>query len=131
MTECVDLRQLPEYRSTHEPEGRPTHKADDPWDLVIRGRLGFVAPCGGDVLFACTNGMKTTLKVLAAAPGAVLWQDGSGGQNVRFHQQHLRAVAAVLGLRKRRRLTEAHRQRLAAASAGYRFPPAAAGSRDA
>jgi len=115
MTEpdCIDLRQMEPYRCWNEVEDRKAHGTDNPWDLVIRGSSGFVAPWGGEFLLACTRGRQATRKLLAVVPGAEVTQDGSDGQNFKFHKDHFPTVAAILRLRKRRRLTEA--QRLAAA----------------
>jgi hypothetical protein len=58
---CIDLRAYsPPYRVHNEPEDRRAHERDDPWDLVIPGWSGFLAPQGGEHLLACTRGRKTT-----------------------------------------------------------------------
>jgi hypothetical protein len=116
----VDLRNYPPYRCYHEPEGRKARKTDDPWDLVLRGRKGFIAPCGGEYLLACTNHLLTTRRLLKAVPDAVITQDGSDGQNVRFHVNSLAAVAKILVLRRRRVFTPAEKARRAAGLAKIR-----------
>jgi hypothetical protein len=121
---CIDLRQfsLP-YRCVNDLEGRPAYERDNVWDLVLPGAAGFVAPWGGDYLLACTRHRITTAAILAKVPGAVVSQDGSDGQNVRFHRDHLDLVAGVLRLYRRRQVSEAERARLAALGAATRFPP--------
>jgi hypothetical protein len=58
---CVDLRQYADrFRVFNEVGGRRAHKADDPWDLILLGWSGFVAPWGGDKLVACTNNLTTS-----------------------------------------------------------------------
>src|SRR5262245_52277171 len=114
---CIDLRQfsLP-YRCVNDLEGRPAYERDNVWDLVLPGSAGFVAPWGGDYLLACTRHRITTAAILAKVPGAVVTQDGSDGQNVKFDARHLDVVAGVLRLYRRRQvvLTEEQRQVLAA-----------------
>jgi hypothetical protein len=121
---CTDLRAFaPPYRvraAQVNPQGdRPARRHDDPWELVLSGARGFVAPAGGGHLLACTHHRNTTAAILAKVPGAVVTQDGDDGQNVRFHARHLDAVAGVLRLRRRRQVSEAERQRLAALSAAH------------
>jgi|SRR6516162_9263471 hypothetical protein len=119
---CIDLRDYGDrYRVWNELEGRRAHQADDPWDLVIPGRGGFVAPHGREHLLACTGSSITTRRVLAADPEAVVIQDGSDGQNVTFHAGHFTAVAEVLRLRRRRRQPAQAADRLR----GHQFRPAA------
>src|SRR5262245_34260889 len=104
---CVDLRDYADrYRPWNEIADRPARATDDPWDVILPGWGGFVAPWGGEYLLACTRGGgKTTKKVLAIDPEAVVTQDGSDGQNVRFHVRHFEAVAQVLRLKRRRVLS--------------------------
>jgi hypothetical protein len=102
---CIDLRQFsPPYRCFNEPEDRAARSYDDPWGLIIPGWSGFLAPQGGEYLLACTRGRITTDRVLAAAEGAVITQDGGDGQNVKFHVRHLDVVAPILRLRRRRQV---------------------------
>jgi len=126
---CVDLRSYGDrYRVRNEAEGRRARDRDDPWDLVLPGARGFVAPWGGATLVACTNAAATTRRVLAPAPGAVVAQDGADGQNVTFGAAHLDTVAPVLRLYRRRRLSAEHRAKLAGATAPYRFKPVSTGA---
>jgi hypothetical protein len=122
-TTCIDLRQRfgNRFQVRNELEACRAHVADDPWDLVIQGRTGFVAPWGGDTLVACTRHVLTTRRIIEAVPGSVVVQDGQDGQNVTFDTVHFDTVAAILGLRKRRRLSEAHRKRLVEQVASFRF----------
>jgi hypothetical protein len=107
---CVDLRTLGRYRVWNEAENRPANGWDDPWDLVIRGQGGFVAPWGGERLVACTRSSSTTQKLLEAIPEAVVVQDGSDGQNLVFPASDLEAVADLMYLRRRRARSEQYRR---------------------
>ena len=82
---------------------------DAPWELILAGWAGLVAPYGGEFLLACTRRRDTTDRVLAAAPGAVITQDGGDGQNVKFHARDLDLVAPTLRLRRRRQVSEEQR----------------------
>jgi hypothetical protein len=120
----IDLRQFsPPYRVHLDaglPEGpRPARQYDDPWELVLPGAAGFVAPQGGEHLLACTRHRLTTARILATVPGAVITQDGSDGQNVKFPARHLDEVAGILRLRRRKEVSEAERERLAALSRAH------------
>jgi len=125
VSEGIDLRrESARYPVRNELEGRAAHQRDDPWDLVLPGWAGFVAPWGrigagapsGTTLVACTHSVVTTRRLLATVSGARVVQDGSDGQNVTFAVEHLDAVAAVLRLRRVKVVTEAERQRLAGLS---------------
>jgi hypothetical protein len=121
---CINLRAYsPPYRVHNELEGRPAYERDNAWDLVIQGSGGFVAPQGGEFLLACTRHRLTTNAILAKVPDAVVMQDGSDGQNVKFAARHLDTVAGILGLRRRRQLSEEQKAALAEANAPYRFRP--------
>src|SRR5262249_40878636 len=125
MTPCVDLRTFPPYRCYHKIEQRQARRTDDPWDLIIPGRSGFVAPFGGEYLLACTRGSTMTRKILAAVPDAVVHQDASGGANIKLHARHLGTVAPLLRLKRRRQLTAERQRRQAEQLRGFRFRPAA------
>jgi hypothetical protein len=108
--QCIDLRTLGRYRVWYEAEGRPANGWDDPWDLVVRGQGGFIAPWGDGTLVACTNGRRTTDKILAAVPAAVVHQDGDDGQNVVFPAQDHGPVARLLYIPRSRPVSEAKRR---------------------
>jgi len=63
-----------------------------------------------------------TDRLLAAAPDAVITQDGGDGQNVKFHVRHFDAVAPILRLRKRRQLTEEQREAAIERLKPFAFP---------
>src|SRR5262245_14087752 len=121
--DCPDLRHLAgdRYRVANEVEGRRAHAPDPAWDLIVPGRGGFVAPWGPGRLVACTRGRGTTRKLLALVPGAAVVADGADGQNVVFGVAHLDAVAGLLYLRRRRRLSPERRQAEAARLAAFAF----------
>jgi hypothetical protein len=100
--QCIDLRTVGRYRVWNEAESRPSRKADDPWDLVAKGRSGFIAPWGPDTLVACTNRRTTTDAILRAVPGSYVAQDGADGQNVVFPADRVGVVVKILRVRIRR-----------------------------
>jgi hypothetical protein len=113
LSNCTDLRRLAggRYRVHNDTEGRRAHARDDPWDLILRGLGGFVAPWayapprGSGAVVACTNSTVTTKRLLADVPGCRVVQDGADGANVVFPAEHLDAVARILRLRRRRQYT--------------------------
>jgi hypothetical protein len=109
MSNCVHLlkRSGNRYRVFNEIEGRQAFARDDPWDLVLPGRSGFVAAWGDDRLVACTHSTITTRRILAAVEGAVIVQDGDDGANIAFPAERLDVVAPILRLRRRRQAAAA------------------------
>lgn len=73
---------------------------------------------------ASTNASGAVAKCLKALPFTEVVQDGSDGSNVTFDLEHFDEVAQIMKPRKRRRLSEEHKARLAASNAKYRFQPA-------
>src|SRR4051812_1796638 len=105
---CIDLRTIGPYRPVNELTGLPARGFDDPWDFVLPGRAGFVAPWGPQSLVASTNSMATTRSILASVPGAKMVADGEDGQNVTFQVDHLPTIAGILRLRKKKTGTTSH-----------------------
>jgi hypothetical protein len=128
LNSCTDLRRLAagHYRVHNENAGRRAYEGDDPWDLILPGRAGFVAPWayvpprGSGALVACTNSTVTTKRLLTTIPGCAIDQDGADGANVAFPAEYLDAVAAILRLRRRRQYTPEQRQAAAARLAAVR-----------
>jgi hypothetical protein len=125
---CADLDLLRSWRDRfrvyNEIEGRPARARDDPWDLVLVGRRGFVALWGRDGRFiAATRSTATTRRLLATIPDAAVVQDASDGANITFSAEHLDTVAQILRLRRKRQYTPAQRQAAAARLAKVRPKP--------
>jgi hypothetical protein len=122
MTTCIDLRKYGNhYRVWNEIEGRRAQQRDDPWDLIVLGRCGFIAPYGGNQLLACTNGSLTASRILERVPSASVTQHGVDGQNVRFPAAAFALAAPILRLRHRRQVSEEQRQVAAQRLARYHF----------
>jgi hypothetical protein len=99
---CIDLRTVGPYRPINEHTGKLARLDDDPWNLVLPGRAGFVAPWDRERLVACTWNVQTTRRILATVPDAIVTQDGDDGANITFPVEQLDSVAGVLRLRKKR-----------------------------
>lgn len=95
-------------------------KIDDPWLQIIVGRRGHIYPFGGNSLAASTNACGPVARRLAALPFCRTWQAGDDGVTVLFDVAYLGAVAKLLRIPKKRRLTAAQRRGLAEGAA-YRF----------
>lgn len=119
-SECFDLRTT-RFRLVNELTRRKATAQADPWELVAVGKAGEISPYGGDFLIASTRHSATTKRILAAVPEAVVTQDGGDGQNIKFPAAALETVARVLGLRKRRVLSEVQRARAAEVLHQHRF----------
>src|SRR5262249_6063816 len=87
------------------------------------GVNGHVGVHGDNLLTACTRSKLATGRILKAVAGARVAQDGSDGQNVVFDVASLDTVAAILRLRRRKRMTAEQKAALAEASAAWRLQP--------
>jgi len=96
--------------------------ADDPALQIIPGRLGHVYPASGGRLAAFGRSGPTAAK-LRALPYAEVWTDGSDGVTVLFPPDRLNEVAHLLHLKRRRRVSDQERARLAEVGRQYQFRP--------
>lgn len=128
MKSCIDLKATYgkkfkvclEESYPAQPAGR-RDASDALWLQIIPGRLGHVFPHGGDLLAASTNSRGVTAQRLLALPDVTLWQNGSDGVTVLFPPDRLEDVAALLHLRRRRRVSDKERDRLRALGVKYGF----------
>jgi hypothetical protein len=112
---CVDLRAT--FRSrfrftwdeSYYAERPDRRKVEAPWVTRIACRYGFICPHGGRRLMAYTT---TRRRALAALPGVTVHQEGQREIIVTFDVAAIESVAAVLGARRQRRLSDEMRARL-------------------
>jgi len=127
MATCINLRERfgNTYRVTHEESyaaERPQFRSEEePWLQIIPGSRGHVFPWSSDRLAASTNTRGPVVKELLAIPDVVVQQDGTDGVTATFPVDRLSAVADVLRLRLRRRLSPEARAKLAAVGTATRF----------
>ena len=88
---------------------------------IIPGSRGHVFPWSSDRLAASTNTRGPVVKELLAIPDVVVQQDWTDGVTATFPVDRLSAVADVLRLRRRRRLSPEARAKLAAVGTATRF----------
>lgn len=130
---CIDLaaRFGRDYRvireESYEAERPENRNGERVWLLVIPGRLGHVSPWDETQLLACTYCAGKTAKLLRRLPYAIVWQDGDDGANFIFPVEKFPEVAAILRLRRRRKLSPAARRLLVEAGAKTRFQHGAGG----
>ena len=130
MTSCIDLKELFGDRFKLDVDGgfyaeRPEfRREEEPWLTHILCQHGHIGVWGDDLLVACTNSAGAVATRLKALSFAEVAQDGTDGVNVTFPLEHFDEVAEVMKPRKRRRLSEEHKAKLAASNAKYRFQPA-------
>ena len=119
---CINLQDLygRRCRIAFEPGHGPLCRA--PWLMVIPCKYGHIGPWGTDTLCASVEGHARVALKLKALPCVEIVQDGDFGEmTVEFRPEDFRQVAKIMRPRSRRRLSEAHRQKLLEAGAGFRF----------
>jgi hypothetical protein len=127
---CINLRDRfgRDYRVTHDESfaaERPEFRAaEEVWLQVIPGQSGHVAPWDGTHLVACTRARGPVAQAIRSLPGVVVVQDGNDGINATFPVELFDRVAAILRLRRRRRLSPEARAAAAVRLAKYQFRPA-------
>jgi hypothetical protein len=130
---CVNLRERfgQRYKVTYEESYGaaygPKATREDLWLQIIPGARGQVYPHSIAMLAATTNRSGITARRLKALPFVKVHTDGSDGVTVLFPPEHLDQVADLLQLRRRRRISEGERQRLAALGRKHGFQPRQAG----
>jgi hypothetical protein len=127
---CVNLQERfgHIYRITwdpaYDPDYRHVPKAKrDPWYMQTpcAGKGITIYPHGGGLLALECDNRYGIAKRVAALPGVTPWQDGSGEKTFLFPVAMFDQVAAIVKLRKRRRVTEAQRQAARERLAAYQF----------
>jgi hypothetical protein len=118
MIACINLllRFGADYRVSFE-EGY-VHKGIrrdklDAWYMEIVGRFGTIFPLGGDDLGVMVDDHPGLAKKLAALPGCRIAQHGDREMTFAFAVERFPAVAAIVAPRRRRRVSDAERSRLA------------------
>lgn len=99
----------------------PRTRTEDPHFQIIPGRLGHVYAWDSERLAASSNSAGTTAKKLKALSYGQIWQDGTDGVTVLFPADRLDEVADLLKLRRRRRISDQERARLAELSRQHGF----------
>ena len=114
---CIDLaaRFGGRHPVTHEEQAAEWPPSDRPWLARIACRHGYVGVHGGDRLYAFTDRARIGAR-LRALPFIERAQ-GDTETRVVFHVDHLEAVLAILRPYRRRQVSKAERQRLAAMGA--------------
>jgi hypothetical protein len=107
------------YAGQHGPRAR----VDDAAYQVIPGARGHVFPWDLTRLAGSTDTSGLTARRLKALPGVTVWQDGSDGATVLFPVDLLDQVADLLKLRRRRRVSDQERSRLAELGRRHGFQP--------
>src|SRR5262249_22465755 len=93
----------------------------DPWLVVLPGRRGTIYPWGGDRLAVEVDGRPQLARPVGAPPRGGLGQDGGAGEAVTLPAELVEPGAPLVQPRRRRKLTQEQRARLAEVGAGFRF----------
>ena len=125
MPPCINLKERfgrkfkVIYEESYYAQYGPRARVDDPWLQIIPGRRGHVYPWDLARLAATSKTSGPTAKRLPELAGAEVYVDASDGATILFPVDLLDQVADILLLRRRRRMSEKERQRLA----GIGFKP--------
>jgi hypothetical protein len=121
---CINLEERfgRRYRVSFEADGATRYQwpeTERPWLMEIRGRHGMVYPKGGEILQAMTTHTRIAGK-LRALP-CVVSVRGDAETVVTFHVDDAPAVFQLLKPYRRRHVSPAERERLAALGSRFRF----------
>jgi hypothetical protein len=120
----LDLKSLAadRYRITlDESASEDTDRETKLWCYRLPCRYGFISVHGVNTLAAYTRGRMVSK--LEALEGVTVHQRGDQEVRILFHPDRLDAIAELLKARKRRRLSDDQKARLALAGAKFRYPP--------
>lgn len=119
---CPNLKEIfaDKFRVTIEPGAE---SRSDPWYFMIPCRLGHIAPWAPNTLVACTDRRGSTITKLMELPTATLVQDASDGANITFDISHADLAFAIMGPRRRKRLSPEHQAKLIEAGRRTRIKP--------
>ena len=115
--ECVNLRKQfgsdykIEYEESYYAEHGPDARVEDPWLMIIPCLHGHICPWGDGDLAACTDKNGRVANQLRKHPLVTVAQDGDGGVNALFDVKHFDVIAKIMKPRKRRKLSEAQKQK--------------------
>ena len=125
--DCINLKDLVGdkwrvgYEDSYEAEYGENARTSDPWLMIALCRHGHLFPWGDDLLAASTDKRGPVAQRLMALNCGTIRQDGDDGAMITFHVDDIAQVAKILKPRRRRRLSDEQKAKLAAASARYRF----------
>jgi hypothetical protein len=109
------------YRIVWDPAYDPDYKhvpraKRDPWHMQIpcRAKGVTIYPHGGNLLALECDGHYSIARRIAGLPGVTLYQDGCGEKTYLFPLSMFKRIAAIVKPKRRRRMSEAQQQVLAA-----------------
>src|SRR5260370_34769033 len=108
---CINLRECfgQKYRIGFDDAAGNTN---DPWMMTILGRFGIIYRHGGEKLAVEVDGHARIAKKGAAIPAIVVHQDGDDEKTFVFPVGLLDQLAAIVELKRVKRLTDKQRARL-------------------
>ncbi len=114
---CIDLKKrFPQYRITLD---EACEDRKDSWMYQIPCRFGTIYPHGGDMLAVEVNYRRKVVPQLRAL-GLTEHQSGDGEYTFLFNPEQFKAVADLVGAKRKRKLSPEHRQKIAARFAEMR-----------
>ncbi len=109
------------YDEAFFAEHGPNARGDDPWLLIIVGRLGHVYPLGGELLAVVTNACGSTANRLARLQFCKVMLDGDDGITLAFHVNYFRQITKIIRAHTTRTLTSMQQAALIKAGTNCRF----------
>lgn len=113
MTTCINLKKtFPQYRITFDPA---CEDRKDPWMQQIPCAKGMIYPHGGELLAVEVDYHGPTVRKLGRLDCTMAiehYQCGDNEHTFVFHRDHFEEVAALVGARRRRRVSEATKAKL-------------------
>jgi len=108
---CINLKKrFPEYKITLDPAAED---AKDPWYYQISGKLGTIYPYGKNLLAVEIDHHKYTVPQLTAL-GLEHSQHGDNEHTFLFGLLDFNRIAAIVGSRKKRKVSPEQRAKLSA-----------------
>ncbi len=92
-------------------ESRPRGGFKDPQLMTLRGRRGHVY-VDGDKLCAALDCTVYLVNKVKKIPGVKILQYGDDGINFSFSEDSFRQIAKIIQLYRRKKLSEAHKEKL-------------------
>jgi hypothetical protein len=105
---CINLLEMFGHKYQVDRSG----KKSDPWLQIIPAKYGEFYPHSLDLIGFASNSRKIGLRV-AKIPGVVILQEAEDGLNVGVDAALFPAVAKIVKPRRRRKVTDKERDRLA------------------
>ena len=118
----IDLKTLAGKRYRLQYDESRQGREESPWLLIVPCRYGHIYPHSAELLGIAINTRAMGHK-LAKLPGVTVLQEADDGFNLACPPKLFAAVAKIMGARRKKQVSEAERNRLAAMGKATRIRP--------